>query len=61
MCTIFIDTINAEKHFCCNVKDERFLERTYFPFLAAGEIITNSGGLPDVPAEDNATIYKNIR
>ena len=45
-------THNAEKY-----KDKRFLELTYFPFLAAGKIITNTGGLPDVPAEHNATIY----
>ena len=52
---------NAEKDCCCKVKDKRFLELTYFPFLAAGKIITNTGGLPDVPAENNARIYKNIR
>ena len=51
---------NAEKPCCCKVKDKRFLELTYFPFLAAGKIITNTGGLPDVPAEHNATIYKKI-
>ena len=51
---------NAEKDCCCKVKDKRFLELTYFPFLAAGKIITNTGGLPDVPAEHNATIYKKI-
>ena len=61
MCVpLLIDTNNAEKHFCCNVKDKGFLERTYFPFLTAGEIIPNSGGLPDVPAEDNETIYKKM-
>ena len=51
---------NAEKHCCCKVKDKRFLELTYFPFLAAGKIITNTGGLPDVPAEHKATMYKKI-
>ena len=52
---------NAEKDCCCKVKDKRFLELTYFPFLAAGKIITNTGGLPDVPAEHNATIYVDIK
>ena len=51
---------NAEKDCCCKVKDKRILELTCFPFLAAGKIITNTGGLPDVPAEHKATIYKKI-